>query len=197
MNTWPAFLWHRFFDREWRSKVLKEALLFLLLACWEHEQKCCKPNKNCAKNVPTSQNEVHKGSKGANFYILWHFMTLNCHVFLVWPFVAMYGHAVAFQGHRHVWPHSTKHVLCDLVWACMALYGLAWRCMAFLWSHMIFYGRILSFLAVKNSNSFGLVQNHFGIWASKLFKHSYQRMNSCKISIIRWSSRTILILNML
>ena len=148
---------NQIFDQEQRSKVLKEALLFLLLACWEHEQKCCKPNKNCAKNVPTSQNEVHKGSKGANFYILWHFMTLNCHVFLVWPFVAMYGHAVAFQGHRHVWPHSTKHVLCDLVWACMALYGLAWRCMAFLWSHMIFYGRILSFLAVIDPNLFGLV----------------------------------------
>ena len=52
-------------------------------------KKCSKTNKNCAKNGPTSQNEVHEGTKGANFYILWHILILICHVFLVWPFVAM------------------------------------------------------------------------------------------------------------
>ena len=62
------------FDREQRSKVLKEALLLLFLA-WNQVQKTfvgsknVRGNKECSweqkifagtKNVPTSQNIVHK-----------------------------------------------------------------------------------------------------------------------------------------
>ena len=42
------------------------------------------------KNVPISQNEVHKVpiAMGANCYLVWHIMLLNCRV---WPYVALYG----------------------------------------------------------------------------------------------------------
>ena len=37
--------------------------------------------------------------------------------------------------------------------------GLVWSCMASLWPYMFFYGRISSFLAVIDPNSFGLVDS--------------------------------------
>ena len=51
---------------------------------------------------------------GAKCHLLWHIMVLNCHICLVWPYVALnewsylasYG-LVAFHGHGHVWPHLT------------------------------------------------------------------------------------------
>ena len=50
---------------------------------------------------------------GAKYYLLWHIMVLNCHVCLLWPYVALkdwpylalYG-LVAFHGYVHLWPHS-------------------------------------------------------------------------------------------
>ena len=74
-----VYLKMSFFDREQRSKVLKEALLLLLLAwnqapkMYQIEQKLCKGTKNVQenKNVPKSQNEVHKVAivMGAKCYI--------------------------------------------------------------------------------------------------------------------------------
>ena len=94
------------------------------------------------KNVSISQIEVLKGPMGAQIYLLWHIVLLNCRSCLVWPCVASYG-LVAFYGNRHVWPCAA---LCGLVWP------LVWPCMDY-------YGRILSFLAVIDPNLFGLVQN--------------------------------------
>ena len=39
----------------------------------------------------------------------------------------------------------------------MALFGLVWRFYGLKWHFMVFYGRISSFLAVIDPNSFGLV----------------------------------------
>ena len=76
---------------------------------------------------------------------------------------------------------------CGLAWPCVALYGLfmamtmygliriskafcvlVWPCMAFLWlfyglklHFMVFYGRILYFLAVIDPNSFGLILDYY------------------------------------
>ena len=41
---------------------------------------------------------------------------------LMWPLIASYG-LVAFNGHGHVWPHSTYMTLCDLVLSSMAFYA--------------------------------------------------------------------------
>ena len=53
----------------------------------------------------------------------------------VWPSVAVYG---------RVWPF-------------MAVYGLVWSFYGLKWHFVVFIGRILSFLAVIDPNSFGLV----------------------------------------
>ena len=71
---------------------------------------------NGTKNVPTSQNEVHKTpiAMEAKFYL--HIMELNGHVCLAWPFLALNGlmwphlasyGLVAFHGHGHVRPNLT------------------------------------------------------------------------------------------
>ena len=83
-----------FFDRDQRSKVLKEALLFLLLLAWNQlpkmfqiEHKLCKGTKNVL------------GNKIVMFALYG----------LVWPCVALYG---------LVWPCVALCVLvslCDLV----------------------------------------------------------------------------------
>ena len=63
------------FDRELCSRVLKEALLFLLVAC-NHEQKNFQMKKSvqgskklvCEKHVPISENEVHKRPMRAKWF---------------------------------------------------------------------------------------------------------------------------------
>ena len=54
------------------------------------EQTMCKEQKTNkgTKNVPMSQNEAHKVTIAAKCYL--HIMELNCHVCLVWPYVALY-----------------------------------------------------------------------------------------------------------
>ena len=67
---------------------------------------------------------------------------------------------------------STSLALCGFVWSCVALCGLVWPFVASLWPlyglfmasfwplyglFMVFYGKISSFLAVIDPNSFGLV----------------------------------------
>ena len=50
--------------------------------------------------------------------------------------------------------------LCGILWSYMALYDLMWSCMIFLYGLVLFntyYGSISPFLAVKDPNSFGLV----------------------------------------
>ena len=124
------------FDREQRSKVLKEALLllFLILArnqvpkMFEIEQKLCKgtknvqENKKCArkqkmckgtKNVPISQNEVHKRPMRAKCYLLWHIMVLNFRVCLVLALCGL------------VWPCCFSRQ-----WQCVASFDLAWPCIS-------------------------------------------------------------------
>ena len=76
-----------FVERELRSKVLKEALLLLLLflfflVAWNHEQKMFQKyhhlqkmfqmeQKMCkgTKHVPISQKEAHKRPKRADYYL--------------------------------------------------------------------------------------------------------------------------------
>ena len=89
------------FDREQRSKVLKEALLFLLLLlflAWNQvrkmiqmEQKLCKGRKKCA-------SVAHYGIQ---------LPCLPCMALysLAWPYVALYDLDVTFHGHDYVWPH--------------------------------------------------------------------------------------------
>ena len=94
------------------------------------ETKKFQGNKKCAtgtKNVPISQNEDYKDPMGAKCYLLSHIMALNyrvCRVCLVWPFVVLYGLAVAFHDHRIVWPSV---IFCGLVWP---FNGLTWSFMA-------------------------------------------------------------------
>ena len=91
-----------------------------------------------SKNVPISKNKVHQSPKGANCYLLWHIMILNCHVSLVWPCVALYGHVVAVHGHRHVWPSVVVYGLVwpfyDLVWSLMAEYRFFSRSTVWFWT---------------------------------------------------------------
>ena len=56
-------------------------------------------------------------------------MVLNCPVCLEWPCVA-----------------SPRMVL--LLFTTIDMCSLVWSCMTSLWTHMVFYGRISSFLAV-------------------------------------------------
>ena len=99
-----------FVDREQRSKVLKEALLFLLAwnqvpKMFQIEQKLCKVNKNEQENQKCAwEQKMCKGTKNllrnkkcasvAHFGI--ELSCLNC---------------MAFSG---------------LVWSCIALFGLVW-----------------------------------------------------------------------
>ena len=77
----------------------------------------------------------------AKCYLLWHIMVFNFRVCLVWPYI------------------------CGLVWSCCFLWsltcvawcGLIWPLYGLIQSFMAFYGQILSFLAVIDPNSFGLV----------------------------------------
>ena len=72
-----------------------------------------------------------------------------------------------------MWPRMvlillfTAMTMCGLIRISMDLYSLVWSCLTFYvlvrhfyglkWHFMVFYGRILSFLAVIDPNSFGLV----------------------------------------
>ena len=110
-------------------------------------KKCAREQKMCkgTKNVPKSQNEVHKVPivMGAKCYILWvtHYgIKLPCLPFmdgfmwpcmvlygLVWPYVALYGF-IAF-----VWPSV---LLCGILWPS---YGFLSQFMVCLWSLMAEY----------------------------------------------------------
>ena len=108
------------------------------------------------KNVPLSQNEVHKSPFGSKMlsYVAHHGIELTCLpcMDLLYVFTA-----IATCGLNRL-----SMALRDLVWPCMdfvcpfhslfvVLYGL-------LWHFTVFYGRISSFLEVIDPNSFGLVQ---------------------------------------
>ena len=135
-----------FFDRELYSKVLKEAFLLLLffLLAWKHDQKMFQLEQtnfakwNCSK---------------------WLCMALCGLVDLMWPFVAVCGLE---------WPYVASYGLKLLIlftamamygslWPSAVLYGLLWPCYCLILYFMVFYGRISSFLAVKDPNSFGFV----------------------------------------
>ena len=65
----------------------------------------------------------------------------------------------------------------ELAWTCVALFGLVWPCMAI-------YGRISSFLAVIDSNSFGLVNNILILYAKELYQfEKYFDLRTVKRSI--------------
>ena len=102
------------------------------------------------KNVPKSQNEVHKDPivMGAKCYNLWqwHVMVLNCSVCLSW--MALCG---------LVWPYVAQYVFIAFVWPSVFLHGHLWPSYGFLLHFMVFYGRVSPFLAVIDPNSFGLV----------------------------------------
>ena len=154
------------FDREQRSKVLKEALLllFLFLACvvekWAknvpNRTKFLQENKKCAREQKNSYRSKWS-SWSSNSYFLWHIMVLNCRVFIVLPCVASFGLACL------EWPSVVLH---GLVWFFMALYCLVLSFIAFyclllpllpLLPFMVFYGLLWSFLSVVDPNSFVLV----------------------------------------
>ena len=67
-----------------------------------------------------------------------------------WLYVALYG---------IIWPFVA---LCGPIWFycfCVFLYGLLWHSYGFQSHFMVFNGRISSFLAVIDPNSFGLVSD--------------------------------------
>ena len=65
---------------------------------------------------------------------------------IIWPCMALYGPIWSYCFSR-TWPCVASF---DLSWPCVASFDLAWPC-------VVFYGRISSFLAVIDPNSFGLV----------------------------------------
>ena len=75
---------------------------------------------------------------------------------LEWLKVALYG-LVAFMTMYGLIRQSID--LFSILSSCMALYGLVWPCYGPMSHFMVFYGRILSFLAVIDQNSFGLVMS--------------------------------------
>ena len=109
------------FDRELCSKVLKEALLFLLfllLLAWKHEQKMFRMEKqifivkNCFKLNRKSQLKVTKSS---------HIFTAIC---------GLVGLSMAL-GDLFCGLVLPFMILYSLAWSCMVLYGLLWYCVAF------------------------------------------------------------------
>ena len=82
-------------------------------------------------------------------------MVLNCRVCLLWmALCGLVWHYMALCG--PMWYRMVLLLLCDLVCSCMAFYGLLIVFYCILWSLMC-NGRISSFLAVIDPNSFGLV----------------------------------------
>ena len=95
---------------------------------------------------------------------------------IVWASMALLLLFTPINKFGLVWPCAS---LCGLVWPCVALFGLVWPCIASLlplydlfmaslwplyglfmvslWPYMVFYGKISSFLAVIDPNSFSLV----------------------------------------
>ena len=79
-----------------------------------------------------------------------------------------------------MWPHMvllffTAMAMCVPIQLSMALCDLVW-------SYMAFYGKISSFLAVIDPNSFGLVKVKRSIaqWSEGVRKHVYEICKSCK-----------------
>ena len=106
-------------------------------------------------------------------YLLWHIELpcLPCVALcgLVWPCVGSYGRIIFLRP-------STCVALCGFVWP---LYGLF---MASLWPNMFFYGRISSFLAVIDPNSFSLVLTWFHANKNKNNKASFRTFECCSQS---------------
>ena len=67
------------FDREQRSKVLKEAFVVVVV-------KNVLGNKKCAS-------------------VAYYGFVVFTLYGLMWPYVTLYGLVVAFHDHGHVWPH--------------------------------------------------------------------------------------------
>ena len=92
------------FDREQRSKVLKYALLlFFFFLAWKHEWKMFQIEQ--------------KLCKGTQNVLLWHIMVLNFHVYLVWPYVALYDLLSSWCSFSRPW-------------LCVASIELAWPCVS-------------------------------------------------------------------
>ena len=72
---------------------------------------------------------------------------------LVWPHMVL----LLFTAINMFGPMWPCVAVCGLVWPCVAFCGLVWSCMVSLWPYVVFHGRISSFLAVIDPNSFDLV----------------------------------------
>ena len=122
---------------------------------------------------------------GANFYLLWHIMILNCCFGLVWSYLAFFGliwPCMVLSGLVcPFWPHmvllllftamamcvpirlsmsSVSVVLYGILRSYISFYGLMWHFMVLcgiLWSYMAVYDLIWHFMA---ENRFFFARGH-------------------------------------
>ena len=168
--------YHYFFDREQRSKVLKEALLFfflfLFLLAWNQVQKMLQMwnKKDRKENLFLSEQKMlnFKGNKKFSWtkvpYRTKNFRNENCSKLSLKSWFQSETKTLIYAFLAICW-HVRQHgllrnnmSLSDLLWSCMEFYGLLWSCVALYRRFMVFHGFVSLFLAVIDSNSFVLLR---------------------------------------
>ena len=83
------------------KKLLQNIVSLSVPKMFQIKQKLCKGTKTVQENKKCAREQ--KCDSVAHYGIEWHVFLVG----LLGSYVASYGLVAAFQGHGHVWPHST------------------------------------------------------------------------------------------